>query len=139
MYKRKDQKGITLMELIIVLAILAIIAAILIPTFTNTTDRARLRSDIQSAQVIQNAMALYQLELGREVTGTLMSDILNELGNAGFITAGVADIQTPQAEWQITAEGIVVVNIYSSPDSIHRAYRTLSATEQQLVVGGRSQ
>jgi len=132
-------KGFTLMELTIVLALLAIIAAILIPMFLITTDRARLRSDIQSARVIQNAMDLYQVERGRTVEGTTVDVIIQNLNTAGYLELRNANIQTQNANWiQDTTLGIVVVDIQGSPDSVHRAYSNLPEAEQAMVRNGRS-
>ncbi|MCL2605061.1 MAG: type II secretion system GspH family protein [Defluviitaleaceae bacterium] len=134
----RNGNGFTLMELTIVLAILAIIAAILIPTFLNTTDRARLRSDIQSAQVIHNAMELYRAERGRSVQGSTMTAILGSLQTAGFLNAQSANIQTVEAAWEPHTQHGVVVNITNSPDGVHRAYNALTDEEKKFVVGGRA-
>jgi len=136
MHMNKKTKGFTLLELIIVLAILAIIAVILIPNFFATTDRARLRSDIQSARVIHNAMVLYEVERNVTLEGDL-APILTRLRVAGFLDAGVEDTQSDRATWQVTATGQVVVNIGLSPDSVHSAYASLPSSEQELVINGR--
>jgi len=133
MYK----KGFTLIELTIVLAILAIIAAILIPTFLTTTDRARLRGDIQSARVIQNAMELYRVERGQAVGGTTMAERLTNLANAGYIEARNARTQTQGAEW-VFYESRVLLDISVSPDGVHRAYGNLSADERLFISRGRA-
>jgi len=134
----KGTKGFTLMELIIVMALLAIIAAILIPLFLNTTDRARLRSDIQSARVIQNAIDLYRLERGRPVQGADVRAMLNNLEDAGYINARNAVVQTEGAVWAIDNVRGVVVDITGSPPGVQDAYEGLSAAEQELVrVGAR--
>jgi prepilin-type N-terminal cleavage/methylation domain-containing protein len=131
-------KGLTLMELTIVLAILAIIAAILIPLFLLTTDRARLRADIQSAQVIQNARELYRIERGTQVTGDNVNDIVKNLADADYLNSRNVTIQTEGAAWVIcTADRIIKVNINDSPADVHKAYNSLSEDEQTYVLGVR--
>ena len=134
---KKHSKGFTLLELLIALAILAVIAAILIPNFFATTDRARLRSDIQSARVIQNAIELYRAERGTAPLGTTMENVLDNLTEAGFLRARYADIQSEGATWQNDDTYGVVVNIAASPDNVHSAYIGLPEGERMLVTGGR--
>ena len=131
--KINASKGLTLIELTIVLAIIAIIAAILIPTFLTATDRARLRSDVQSARVIQNAIDLYRAERGRNVEGTTVYTIIQNLSAAGLLDNIDARAQSQGATWtQIQGLG-VVVDITASPDGVHRAYNNLSDSERRLV------
>ena len=52
MMKKSNKKGFTLVELIVVIAIMAILAAVLVPTVTNKINdakRSAAKSDIQSA------------------------------------------------------------------------------------------
>src|SRR5436190_9804391 len=58
MRKRQDARGFTLMEMVVVLAVIAILAAILTPIINSYVDRARLngaRSDVKNiaAAVVQ--------------------------------------------------------------------------------------
>lgn len=46
--KKLNKKGFTIVELVIVIAVIAILAAVLIPTFAGVIDRAN-KSTIQSA------------------------------------------------------------------------------------------
>ena len=50
----KKKKGFTLIELIIVIAILGILAAIAIPKFGNVQKDAKIKSDVSSAKTIAN-------------------------------------------------------------------------------------
>ena len=135
MRKKKITKGFTLLELLIVLAIIAIIAAILIPNFFATTDRARLRSDIQSARVIQNAIGLYQAERSSAPTGSV-TQIIEHLYQMGFLDAP-ARPQSELAEWAEDTNRGIVVNIGPSPDGVHSAYARLSDAERRYVINGR--
>jgi len=133
--KTKSTKGFTLMELIIVMALLAIIAAILIPMFLNTTDRARLRSDIQSARVIQNAIDLYRVETGRTPAGANVADIMATLSDAGHLDLRNATEQTEGAIWTQDSTRGIVVDISASPPNVRDAYANLPDAERRLVIG----
>ena len=52
---KKNNKGFTLVELIVVLVILAILAAILVPTLLGYIDRARSEKDFSTAQTVRVA------------------------------------------------------------------------------------
>ncbi len=56
--KMKNKKGFTLVELIIVLAVLGIIAAIAVPKFMGVQSQAKVDADKATAEVIQNAAEL---------------------------------------------------------------------------------
>ena len=135
MKNAKSTKGFTLMELIIVLALLAIIAAILIPMFLNTTDRARLRSDIQSARVIQNAIDLHRVETGRNVAGHPNVEIMMEnLAEAGYLDLRNATEQTEGARWVIDRYYRVSIDISESPQ-VRDLIENLSEADRQMVTG----
>ena len=62
MKKLKNSKGFTLMEMLIVVAIIAILVAIAIPTFTNQLEKAREATDMANlrgayAEVMVSALA----------------------------------------------------------------------------------
>ncbi|MEA5057396.1 MAG: prepilin-type N-terminal cleavage/methylation domain-containing protein [Anaerotignum propionicum] len=48
--KRKNKKGFTLMEMLIVIGIIAILVAIAIPTFTGALNRARYSADVANVR-----------------------------------------------------------------------------------------
>ena len=52
---KKNNKGFTLVELIVVLVILAILAAILVPTLLGYIDKARSEKDFSTAQTMRVA------------------------------------------------------------------------------------
>ena len=62
MNSKKNRKGFTLMEMLIVVAIIAILVAIMIPTFTNQLEKAREAADLANiraayAEAMVNAMS----------------------------------------------------------------------------------
>lgn len=56
MKKHRKYKGFTLAELLIVVAIIAVLVAISIPIFTGQLEKARRAVDIQNARLIQSAI-----------------------------------------------------------------------------------
>ncbi len=55
MKKREDNKGFTLVELIIVVAIIAVLAAVLAPQYLQYVERSRQSNDLQVATNIMRA------------------------------------------------------------------------------------
>ena len=133
----KVRKGITLIELIIVLAVIVIIGAILVPNFLSTTDKARLKSDIQSARVLSNALELYNAEQTVKIKSTLIADIIKELSDKGYIDQKQVLIQTEAASWALDASGsLIVVDISKCSAAVRdNVYDQLSDQEKRYVRG----
>jgi len=129
--------GFTLIELVIVLAIVAIIGAILIPNFINTTDRARLRSDVQSARILQNALELYNVEQPNPMNLNSAEQIIARLDSLGYVDTRRVTEQTTGARFSVEG-GRIVLNIGGASDSVRALYSMLSEQERRYVSGGIS-
>ncbi len=70
--KRKNNKGFSLVELIIVIAIMAILVAILAPQFLKYVENSRNTADIANAREITNAVIAYIADSETE-TGAFLS------------------------------------------------------------------
>ena len=64
MVSRKNNKGFTLVEILIVVIILGILAAIVIPQFTNASQDARKSSLVSQLQTLRSQIELFKLQHG---------------------------------------------------------------------------
>ncbi|MDO5602599.1 MAG: type II secretion system protein [Oscillospiraceae bacterium] len=67
---RKNKKGFTLVEIIVVLAILAILIAVALPNLNGVLEQNRAKVMYQDARVVYVAAQELQLEQGDDVTFT---------------------------------------------------------------------
>lgn len=124
------KNGFTLIELIIVLAIMTILGAIAVPNFLNTSSKARLKADIQSARIIENAKALYESETGIILNDTA-TEIINKLAESGYLKNKFLP-QVDKAVW-ILEDQIIKINISGCDDAIKNLYDNLSDDEKLYV------
>ena len=68
---RKRNRGFSLVELIIVIAIMAILAGVLAPQFIKYIGNSKKSSDIQNAQMIANAISAQLSQDGVDGTSTI--------------------------------------------------------------------
>lgn len=78
--KMKNQKGFTLVELIVVLVILAILAALLVPALTGYIDKANKEKVIATTRmVVMAAQTEASEKYGLKADGKLSADITLEM------------------------------------------------------------
>ena len=70
MKKLKNSKGFTLVEMLIVVAIIAILVAIAIPSFNNSLEKAREAADIANIRNAYSEAMVDYLSGGKDSTGT---------------------------------------------------------------------
>ena len=83
MKKHFNQKGFTLIELIVVIAILGILAAIAIPAYSQYKENAAIAADDATCKTLYDAALM--VEAGG---GTVSETTVGALVNGGWPTAG---------------------------------------------------
>ena len=83
--KKLNKKGFTLIELIVVIAILGILALIAIPRFTGMQKRAKEQSIISTATAILNAAEIAYVEENAPATGAGTKGDIGGLVEKGYL------------------------------------------------------
>lgn len=82
--KKHNKKGFTIVELVIVIAVIAILAAVLIPTFSNLVKKANLSNDQQNVRNMNTALAVEVIPDSKFATaGDAINGLYREGWNAG--------------------------------------------------------
>ena len=98
--KRKQNKGFTLAELLIVVAIIAVLVAISIPIFTSQLEKSRRAVDVDNCRTLRSALATSMIDGTIQITdpGTAIVLMLynyqkstsgNRVGLSPYLDGGV--------------------------------------------------
>lgn len=102
--KMKDEKGFTIVELLIVIVIIAILAAIVIVAYNGVQNRAKNSAAQASANALQKKVEAYNAEKGAYPSTTATTDMAtyqtSTLTGSG-ITIGTPDATTGQKTVQL--------------------------------------
>ena len=88
----KNQRGFTLLEMLIVISIVGVLAAVAVPRFTNAValaNTARIQSDLQ---VLNAAIMMYQTEKGTEPT---------KIEDLGLYVLDIDNVKPPKGECRL--------------------------------------
>lgn len=119
----KNKKGFTLVELVVVIAILGILAGIAIPRFMDATASARGAKIVADMRTLESASTMYYVKTG-SYTGITIDTLVSEGLLASKPTPPTGDAMitesksaTYKARFSIPTGGYVVAPVASSVSS----------------------
>lgn len=127
--KQKNNKGFSLVELIVVIAIMAVLVGVLAPQLIKYVEKSRESTDIQTCDNIVTAMKTYYAdkENAGETSVTLNSTA--DLTETAAVDAGLAKSRLKGKNWDsitITYDTSTGVVTYTISDEDNDAYYTVA-------------
>ena len=90
--KKMNKKGFTIVELVIVIAVIAILAAVMIPTFSGIVDKAKNSAALQEVKNAYTATLVAELE-----TEATNDDVISKITTDIHVTATNGKVVTVSA------------------------------------------
>jgi general secretion pathway protein G len=102
----KDQSGFTLVEMIIVIIIMGILAAVIVPQIGTTSDDAKLSAVKQDLSSMRNAVEIYYSQHNSAYPGARLNDGSGPAGTAALAATAFVEQLTQYTDVNGDCEGV---------------------------------
>jgi len=127
MHAARFRKGFTLVELLIVVIILGILAAVVIPQIGNASAEAKESALRASLNTVRQAISLYRVQHNENYPGPTWPDVVAQLGAQTNIAGGTSGVlkygpylrtgfpENPEVDSVTATTGKIVATMPSAP------------------------
>ena len=119
--RNTNKKGFTIVELVVVVAVIAILAAVLIPVFSGIIDKANLSADEKALHDMNTAIAMESADTLEEAMAALAKHKINA-ENLIPVSAGYSFV------WNNTDKKIDLVESSKVDEDINNSYKEIAVT-----------
>lgn len=143
MEKKMNNKGFSLVELIIVIAIMVILVAVLAPQYLKYVEKSRVSTDVQTTVGFINSLQVLASDPDIDLTGgtykvsnsgediTISDDLHDKLIAAGMLTGddftGAAGSYVSTSKYQSTRYTTATITIELAYDSTNKTWSVKTA------------
>ena len=136
--ERKNEKGFTMVELIIVVAIMGIIGALLVPAYGTMSTKARLTTDISTVKTLKRTAESYKAEKGAYPIATDLESLNEILTEANYLDSE-ASFQTAGAKLDIAGDKYTLdLSGVTDSDGVDKALKQMNEDVNDWLTGKKA-
>lgn len=130
MRKMKNSKGFTLMEMLIVVAIIAVLVAVMIPTMTSALEKSREAADLANTRSAYAQLLVAGLTEEDPSAYNTENVKYTRTGDAGaYVYTATVTLTQKQAGWTTSGADTAVAGVKATGNPVANGVATVTYTE----------